>query len=160
MRSFGIVVAVVLLGGCAAGGGWVALNYWAPGTIGTPAHAGAVSNGHPENCTNANISVRPREAATYDIPLEDGDYVRGTFEADGGFGRVDVIMRLSTPNGDQILQTARTGTYDFTFPAKMHGNYRVTLDNRYSLYTSKNVALFYCVERNTPRPPGAPAPLG
>ena len=41
----------------------------------------------------------------------------------------------------------------------MHGNYRVTLDNRYSLYTSKNVALFYCVERSTPRQPDAPAPL-
>ena len=160
MRSFAVLVVVVVLGACAAAAGWVAINYWAPGAIGTPAHAGAISQGHPENCTNANISIRPRDQATYDIPLQDGDYVRGTFETDGGFGRVDVIMRLNTPNGDQLLQTARVGAYDFTFPSKMRGAYTIVFDNRYSMYTSKNVALYYCVERNTPRPPDSAPPLG
>jgi hypothetical protein len=158
MRRFGTLLAVVLVLGGALGACWIVFNEWSPGTIGTPAHAGAVSDGNPQDCTNLNLTVKARSEATRALPLQEGDYVRGTFEADGGFGRVDILLRLVTPMGDQILESPRAENYDFTFSAQVRGTYTLVLDNRYSLYTSKNVALYYCIERETPRPPGAPPP--
>ncbi|MHB8378153.1 MAG: p24 family protein [Dehalococcoidia bacterium] len=147
MRAFGIIVGVALVLGLGLGAAWVALNYSAPGTVGTPAHAGAVSQGRPADCTNVNVNVRAGAEATRQVTLNEGDYVRGTFEADGGFGRVDVLMRLVTPQGVEILVSPRASNYDFTFPAKVRGAYSFVLDNRYSLFTAKSVALYYCVER-------------
>lgn len=147
MRAVGIIVAVALVLGLGLGGAWWALKYGAPGSVGTPAHAGAVSQGRPQDCTSLNVNVRAGAEATRQVSLREGDYVRGTFEADGGFGSVDVLMRLVTPQGAEILVSPRASNYDFTFPAKISGTYTFVLDNRYSLFTSKSVALYYCVER-------------
>lgn len=147
VRTFFILTALGLLLAGGIAGGWVAMNYYAPGTAGTPAHAGAVSNGKLDECTNVNFSVRPRQVAERTVALRDGDLVRGTFEVDGGFGRVDILLRVATPNDLEILASPRTDQYDFTFPADMHGDYVFEFDNRYSMYTSKSVALFYCIER-------------
>ncbi|HYM14466.1 MAG TPA: emp24/gp25L/p24 family protein [Dehalococcoidia bacterium] len=150
----GIFVCLLLGGGVIAS--WVAMNYFNAGGVGTPAHAGALSNGHPEKCTNVNFSVKPRSEATRSIPLDHGTLLRGTFEADGGFGRVDVIMRILDPQGQEILTTKRVSNYDFSLPPKYKGDYRLQFDNRYSLYTSKSIALFYCIDNGQPTTPDAP----
>src|SRR6185437_6356109 len=111
MRRFGTLAAVVLVLGGALGACWIVFNEWSPGTIGTPAHAGAVSDGNPQDCTNLNLTVKARSEASRELPLQEGDYVRGTFEADGGFGRVDILLRLVTPMGDQILESPRAENY-------------------------------------------------
>jgi hypothetical protein len=152
MRTLGILVAFVLVAGGGLAAAWVGVNYWAPGTVGTPAHAGAITNGQPETCTNVNINVHAQGQEARTANFNAGDYVRATFEADGGFGRVDILMRLLDPQGTQLLVSPRAGNYDFTFPVKLRGAYEFVFDNRYSLYTSKNVALYYCVDRAGTRP--------
>jgi len=132
--------------------GWVAMNYFSAGGVGTPAHAGAVSNGQPEQCTNVNFSVKPRSEARRAIPLEVNTLLRGTFEADGGFGRVDVIMRVVDPQGQEILATPKLSNYDFSLPPKYRGDYTLVFDNRYSMYTAKSIALYYCIDTGQPSP--------
>jgi len=146
------VLVVCLLGGGAAGG-WMAMNYYAPGNVGTPAHAGIVSNGRPMECTNINFAVRARATAEHIALIEAPGLVRGTFEAQGGFGRVDVLMRVVDPQGLEILASPKAENYDFSFPAHIRGDYRFVFDNRYSLYTSKSVGLYYCLDTG-----GAPLP--
>jgi hypothetical protein len=147
MRKFiGIVfLAVILPGGLVTA--WVAMNYYSPGSVGTPAHAGVVTNGNPEECTNVNFSARARGYATHSVLFEEGALVRGTFNVEGGMGNVDIILRVYDPQGKQLLQTHRESNYDFTFPVPLRGDYTFNFDNRFSLYTSKSVGLFYCVEQ-------------
>jgi len=137
---------VFLLLAFGVGSGWVAMNYFNPGTVGTPAHAGAVSNGRPQDCTNVNFNVRPRSEERRAISLDIHKLVRGTFEADGGFGRVDVIMRVVDPQGQEIFTTPKVSNYDFNIPPQYRGDYSLVFDNRYSLYTSKAIALYYCID--------------
>ena len=138
LLSFGIV------------SGWIAMNYYNPGTVGTPAHAGAISNGHPETCTNLNFSVDPRAKVNKTVPLDINTLLRGTFEADGGFGRVDVIMQIIDPQGQTILATPKVSNYDFSLPPKYKGDYTIQFDNTYSLFTSKSIALYYCIDTGEP----------
>jgi hypothetical protein len=140
----GLFVFVLLGGGIA--GGWIAMNYYNPGNVGTPAHAGALSNGDLGSCANVNFSVKPRSTARRTITLKTGDLLRGTYEADGGFGRVDILMRIESPQGDVLLTGPKVGVYDFSIPAKIAGDYVVVFDNRYSLYTAKSVGLFTCID--------------
>jgi hypothetical protein len=144
-----IVICALLAGGTA--GGWWAMNYYAPGNVGTPAHAGSVSNGRPEQCTNLNFNVMARSSVKRDVTLDEGDLVRGTFEVNGGFGRVDIFLRVTSPQNLEILASPKAENYDFNFPAKMRGTYTFVFDNRYSLYISKSVGLYYCVEKQLPR---------
>ena len=132
------------------------MNYYNPGTVGTPAHAGAVSNGHPETCTNVNFSVNPRGKTDRTVPLDINTLLRGTFEADGGFGRVDVIMRIIDPQGQVILATPKLSNYDFSLPPKYRGDYTIEFDNSYSLFTSKSIALYYCIDTGQPTSTDAP----
>jgi hypothetical protein len=150
VRSFVALSVLACLLAAGVGGGWVALNYWNPATIGTPAHAGVVSQGQPEDCTNVSLNVRARSQATRTVVLEEGHLLRGTFEAHGGFGRVDIFLRVKDPQGLDILASPRAENYDFTFPAQIRGEYVFILDNRFSLYTSKSVGLFYCIDDGTP----------
>jgi hypothetical protein len=163
LRTFLLGLLVFALLSAAIGGGWVALNRYTPGRVGTPAHASALSNGHPETCTNVNFGVKRRGTATRKIPLEQGDLLRGTFEADGGFGNVDILMRILSPQGEAMAASPRAGNWDFTLSAKFRGEYSLVFDNRYSLYTPKAIGLFYCVERISPTTspswqPGMPPP--
>ncbi|MEX2247691.1 MAG: emp24/gp25L/p24 family protein [Dehalococcoidia bacterium] len=147
------LLALVILGGLLTGvlaTGWFVMNYWAPSGVGTPAHAGIVSNGRPQQCTNLNINVRPRAQATRTVLLEGGDLLRGTFEANGGWGNVDILLRIVSPQGLELLASPRAENYDFTLPAKFRGEYTFVLDNRYSLYTAKSVGLYYCVDGGEP----------
>ncbi len=146
----GLALMLLLAGGMA--GGWVALNYASPGSLGTPAHAGAVSNGHPEQCTLVDLSVRARSQAEHRVLLEPGWILRGTFSVEGGFGRVDVFLRIVDPQGLDVLASPRADHYDFVVPVKVRGEYRLVFDNRFSLYTSKSVGMYYCIDRG-----GAPA---
>ena len=156
MRS--VVVTIFVGGLLVAGivGGWAAMNYFSPGTVGTPAHAGAVSNGHPEDCTNVNFAVSARSEEQRSVLLEPGEVLRGTFEVEGGFGRVDILMRIVSPQGLELLATPKETAYDFNLPAKIRGDYVFVFDNRYSLYTSKAVGLFYCIDRGRPIQPVTP----
>jgi emp24/gp25L/p24 family/GOLD len=141
---------VFLLLAFGVGSGWVAMNYFNPGTVGTPAHAGAVSNGRPQDCTNVDFNVRPRAEARRTVSLDAHELLRGTFEADGGFGRVDVIMRVVDPQGQEIFSTLKVSNYDFSIPPQYRGDYTLVFDNRYSLYTSKSIALYYCIDTGQP----------
>jgi hypothetical protein len=145
-------LAFILLAGAVAGG-WFAMNN-AGGTVGTPAHAGAVSNGHPEQCTNVNFSVPRRSQAKRTVLLAANTSVRGTFEADGGFGGVDLLMRVVSPQNLEMLASPRAGHYDFSFPVKLSGEYTFVFDNRFSMYTPKSVGLYYCVDGGKPLTPG------
>ncbi len=153
MRNFMITLVLVGVLGGGLAGGWAAMNYYAPGTVGTPAHAGVVSNGRTDECTNINLSVRARSTHAHTVLLQDGDLVRGTFEVNGGFGRVDIFLRVTSPQQLDMLASPRTQQYDFTFPAQISGEYAFLFDNRFSLYTSKAVGLFYCIDRGTPQNP-------
>jgi hypothetical protein len=135
----------LLTGGAA--GGWVAMNRFVPGSAGTPAHAGALSNGHPEDCTNVNFKVNQRAQVVRTVMLDENEIVRGTFEVDGGFGRVDIIMRIMTPQNLLMLAAPRAENYDFFFPVQLRGEYQLVFDNRYSLFTSKAVGLYYCIDK-------------
>jgi hypothetical protein len=162
VRTFllGLLVFALLTAGVV--GGWTALNTYHPGSVGTPAHAGGISNGHPERCTNVNFVVKSRGSTTRAIPLDVGDLVRGTYEADGGFGRVDVLARLLSPQGDELAVFPRASNYDFTFSATYRGDYAIVFDNRYSMYTAKSIGLFYCIDHAGPTSPswqpGQPPP--
>lgn len=156
MRSLLAAISLFLILAGATVVGWFAMNYYHPGTVGTPAHAGAVSNGRLDQCTNANFFVRPRSKEARTVALEEGDLLRGTFEADGGFGRVDVIMRIVSPFGEEIAATQRVSNYDFTLPVKIRGEYSFVFDNRYSMYTSKSIGLFYCIDSGQPVQPITP----
>lgn len=146
MRTFllGIGLFALLAGGIV--GGWLAMNRLAVGSVGAPAHAGAVSNGHPEACTNVNFQVASRDESVRTILLEEGDLMRGTFEADGGFGKVDIIMRIVDPQGNHLASSPRAANYDFVLPVKLRGEHKFVFDNRYSMFTAKAVGLFYCID--------------
>jgi hypothetical protein len=150
MRNALILGMLSFLLPAALAGAWVAMNYWAPGDPGTPVHAGAISNGRPQDCTNLVTNVRARSQAERVVTLEGGEIVRGTFEVHGGWGRVDIFLRVVSPQGLEILASPRAENYEFSFPAPIRGNYVFELDNRFSLYTSKAVALYYCIDRGEP----------
>lgn len=147
MRNFIIVTFLLAALVAGLGGGWVAMNYYNPGTVGTPAHAGVVTNGRPEDCTNVNFVVPARQIAERAVLFDNGVIVRGTFEVNGGFGRVNLLLRVTSPQNEDILASPKAENYDFMFPVRAHGEYRFVFDNRYSLYTAKSVGLFYCVDR-------------
>jgi hypothetical protein len=151
----GIFVSGTLGGGLVAG--WVAMNMYWPGEAGTPAHAGIVSNGQVEDCVSLNFNVRPRASVERTALFEKGDLVRGTFEAHGGLGHVDILLRIRDPQRQEIYASQRTDTEDFTFPAAIAGEYTFVFDNRYSLYTSKAIGLFYCAD---PGRAPVPTPFG
>jgi hypothetical protein len=145
-------IAALLIAGLL--GGWVAMNRYGPGSVGTPAHAGALTNGHPEDCTNVNLTVNARAETKRTVTLAGGDLLRGTVEVDGGFGRIDVLMRIVSP---QVWSSApaKASQFDFTLPAKIRGDYSFVFDNRYSLFTAKSIGFYYCIDRGRPM---APAP--
>ncbi len=151
MRTF--VLGVMLFGLLAGGivGGWVAMNRLAVGSVGTPAHAGALSNGHPGDCTNVNFQVKQRAVATRTVMFAENTIVRGTFEVNGGFGTVDVIMRIMTPQGLLLHRSPRAENYDFFFPVEVGGEYEFVFDNRYSMFTSKAIGLYYCIDDGSRR---------
>lgn len=152
MRTFllGLCLFALLAGGVT--GGWLAMNRVATGSVGTPAHAGALTNGHPEDCTDVNFPVNPRATTTRTLMLDENEIVRGTFEVDGGFGKVDVMMQIIDPQGFVMSTTPRAENYDFFFPVKLRGAYQFRFDNRYSLFTAKAIGLFYCIDKG--RAPG------
>lgn len=160
MKSLLIGIFVFGLFVAGATGAWVAMNLYAPGNAGTPVRAGIVSNGQPDQCTNDNFGVRARQSAERRIVFERPGLVRGTFEAHGGFGRVDALLRVKDPQGLEIYVSQRSDTADFTFSVPIRGEYVFVFDNTYSLYTSKSIGLFYCID--TGRVPGVapflPAP--
>jgi hypothetical protein len=163
LRTFLLGLLVFVLVSAAIAGAGFVLDWSNLGRVGTPAHASAISNGHPEQCTNVDFGVKRRATATRQISLQVGDLLRGTFEADGGFGRVDVLMRIVSPQGEDMASSPRESNYDFMFSAKYNGNYSLVFDNRYSLYTSKSIGLYYCIEpghSTTPSgwEPGMPPP--
>ena len=156
MRTFALGIFAFALLSAGMAGGWYAMNYWSAGSVGTPAHAGALSNGHPENCTNLNFDVKPRSEGSRTVLLEQGETLRGTFEVNGGFGRVDIIMRIVSPQKLDVLASPRSENYDFTLTPKIRGEYTFVFDNRYSMFSSKAVGLYYCLDRTRPRAPGTP----
>lgn len=147
MRTFvlGLALFVALSAGVA--GGWWLLVRANPGAVGTPAHAGAVSNGRPEDCTNVNFGVGPRAEHEERLTLQENWIVRGTFGVEGGLGSVDMIMRIVSPQGLEIMASPKSGNYDFVLPVKLRGDYVFVFDNRYSLYTSKSVGFYYCIDQ-------------
>ena len=154
MRTFGLGIFVFALLAAGMAGGWWAMNRFAAGEVGTPVHAGAISNGHPEACTNVNFNVQPRKEASRTVVLEEGQTLRGTFEVNGGFGRVDIIMRIASPQNLELLAAPRSANYDFTLTPKIRGEYTFVFDNRYSMFTAKAVGLFYCLDNQQPTVPG------
>lgn len=145
MRGMFFLLLIVI--GLPAGtiGGWLVLNNVDPGRVGTPAHAGVISNGRPEDCTTIDLTVKARSKAETNILLGEDQVLLGTFEADGGFGAVDMMMRVTDPRGGEVLVSPRATNYDFVFPAELPGDYTFTFDNRYSMITPKAIGLYYCI---------------
>ena len=100
--------------------------------------------------------MKARHEVSRTVLLEEGVTLRGTFEVNGGFGRVDIIMRIVSPQGLDVLDAPRSESYDFTLTPKIRGEYTFVFDNRYSLFMSKAVGLYYCLDVTVPRAPGAP----
>jgi hypothetical protein len=147
MRAVFILSLAAVLIGFAVIVAFLGASYWNPASIGTPSHAGAVSHGQPDQCTNVALNARARSQVTEAVLLQEGDFVRGTFEVNGGFGRVDIFLRIVSPRGLDILASPRADHYDFTFPAQERGAYTFTFDNRFSMFTSKGIGLYYCIDR-------------
>lgn len=152
MKTLGITIILGFALTVGIAGAWLAMNYYAPTHVGTPAHAGAVSNGKPQECTNINLNVKARSETTHTALFPKSARVRGTFEADGGFGRVDIFLRVTSTQGLDILASPKTDQYDFTFPVREDGAYTFIFDNRHSMWTSKSVGLYYCVDTGVPPP--------
>ena len=152
MRTF--VLGLMLFGLLAGGmvGGWLIMNRVAAGSVGTPAHAGSLTNGHPEDCTNVNFQVKARSVVVRSILLQENSILRGTYEVDGGFGKVDIILRINTPQSKELAHFNRAENFDFMFPVQISGEYQLVFDNRYSMFTPKAVGLFYCIDKG--RRPG------
>jgi hypothetical protein len=91
------------------------------------------------------LSVSARSTAQTTVLLKEGDVVRGTFEANGGFGNVDVMMRILSPHGAELHVSPRARNYDFVLAPRFGGLYTFVFDNRYSMVTAKAVGLFYCI---------------
>lgn len=145
MGKFIFIAALVLGLPALVIAGWITLASREPGAVGSPAHAGAVSNGRPQDCTTVNLAAKARGTAEHVLLLEKGTVVRGTFEANGGFGRVDIMMRIMSPNNEELLVTGRESAYDFVMSARASGGYTFIFDNRYSLITAKAIGLYYCL---------------
>jgi hypothetical protein len=143
-KFLSIALIVFILGGGVASGWWL-LGRMAPGEVGTPAHAGVISNGRPEDCKLETLTVGARRTTETRVMLEDNAVIRGTFEADGGFGDVDLMMRIVSPRGGELLVSPRATNYDFTLIAEVAGEYAFVFDNRYSMVTAKAVGFYYCV---------------
>lgn len=143
----GLLFILLLVLGLPGGmiGGWLILNNVDPGRVGTPAHAGVVSNGEPQDCTTVDLTVKARSSVSTKILLQENQVLRGTFGVDGGFGSVDIMLRITNPRGDELLVSARESNYDFVFPAELPGDYTFIFDNRYSMITPKAIGLYYCV---------------
>src|SRR3990172_7725818 len=129
-------------------GGWVIIAQVEPGEVGTPAHAGPISNGKPEECTTIDLSVKARSTATATVHLDNRQVMRATYEVNGGFGRVDIMMRIVSPNNEVLLEAPKASTYDFVLSAPPHRDYSFVFDNRYSLVTPKAIGFFYCVPQH------------
>ena len=159
VRSFllGLFIFALLTGGIV--GGLFAMNRYSPGNVGTPAHAGAISNGHPEQCTNVDFVAKARGEARRTIFVDENEIVRGTFQVDGGFGRVDILMRIVDPQGKEMFASPKVTNFDFTFPAKLRGDYTLVFDNGYSMYRSKAIGLYYCIDKGAPLSAGSGAPI-
>jgi hypothetical protein len=145
MRGLFLILLLVLGLPATAGAGWYGLGRMSPGEVGTPAHAGVISNGRPEECTTVNLSVRARSTTEHRLFLGEDQVLRGTFEANGGFGGVDIMMRIVTPRGGEALVSPRDTNYDFVLIAEIPGEYTFVFDNRYSMVTAKAIGLYYCV---------------
>jgi len=159
VRSFLLGIGIFALLTAGVVGGWIAVNGYEPKSIGTPAHAGAISNGRAEECTNVNFSVKPRAEAKRTVLLGENTVVRGTWEVDGGFGHVDILMRVLDPQGLELFASPKAENFDFMFPVKRSGDYTLIFDNRYSTLTAKSIGLYYCIDKGAVRAPGSP-PLG
>ncbi len=147
MRVLMLVVLLTVGLPGAAVAGWVILNNVSPGVVGTPAHAGSVSNGKPAECTTVDLSVKARAKTQTLISLQSGQVVRGTFEVNGGFSNVDILMRVMSPNGKELLLSEKKANYDFVLSAKITGDYTFVFDNRYSMITPKAIGFYYCIPR-------------
>jgi hypothetical protein len=145
VRTFLFIAAVVIGLPAAAIGAWYVLDNTTPGAVGTPAHAGAVSNGEPEDCVTVQLTVGARENASTKVLLKEDDVLRGTFEANGGFGNVDIMMRIVSPQGGEVHVSPRERNYDFVLAPRFAGEYTFVFDNRYSMVTAKAIGLYYCI---------------
>ena len=153
MRTFLFIAFVVIALPAAGIGAWYVLNNSSPGDVGTPAHAGVISNGKPEECVTEQLSVRARSTTETTVLLKEGEILRGTFETNGGFGKVDVMMRILSPQGGELHVSPRASNYDFVLSPRVGGEYKFVFDNRYSLVTAKAIGLYYCI-------PGTPSAGG
>lgn len=143
------LVVVILVVGLPAAmvGGWVTLSRVEPGKVGTPAHAGAISNGRPEDCTTVDLTVRARAETSTKVHLANGDVMRATYEANGGFGTVDILMRIVSPNNEVLLEAPKSSNYDVVVSSRADGDYTFVFDNRYSLITPKAIGFYYCIPK-------------
>ncbi|MDP9237173.1 MAG: emp24/gp25L/p24 family protein [Chloroflexota bacterium] len=91
--------------------------------------------------------MNARGENTRTVLLESGDLLSGTVEADGGFGRIDVLMRIVSPQGAELYAPPKASQLDFTLAAKIRGDYSFVFDNRYSLFTPKSIGFYYCIDR-------------
>lgn len=145
MRTLLFIVVLTVGVPAAAAGGWILLNNTSPGLVGTPAHAGVVSNGKPEDCTTVDLAVKARSTTQTVVSLQGGQVVRGTFEVNGGFSNVDILMRVMSPNNEQLLLSEKKSNYDFVVSGKVGGDYTFIFDNRYSMITPKAIGFYYCI---------------
>ncbi len=148
MRLALVVVILVIGLPAALVGGWVTVSRVEPGKVGTPAHAGAISNGNLEECTTIDLSVKARSTTTATVHLANRQVMRATYEVNGGFGKVDVLMRIISPNNEVLFESPKSSNYDFVVSARADGDYSFVFDNRYSMITPKAIGFFYCIPQH------------
>lgn len=89
-----------------------------------------------------SFRVPPREIYTETVTLEAGQHLAGTIVVSA----LDITFTVRNPNGETLLSQSRvTRVYQFQVDATRSGYYYLDFDNRYSVFTAKDISLSYQV---------------
>ena len=84
------------------------------------------------------FEVKPGRAYPIEFPLQTGTKLTYEFQSDS-----DVNFRIYGPDGSELLFLERAYSAERTFTANSSGIYTLEWENKYSIFTSKNVHFYY-----------------
>ncbi len=99
-----------------------------------------------------NVQVNAGYTNTLTFNLDSGDRVTGSISITGGSGN-DINFKITNPSGTTIADYGRVSQgRSFDFQADQSGAYKLILDNSFSLFSSKSIAVTYDITAPTQPP--------
>jgi hypothetical protein len=99
-----------------------------------------------------NTAIDAGYTNTLTFNLSQGDHFSGSISITGGSGN-DINFKITNPQGTLIADYGRVSQgRSFDFQADQSGAYKLVLDNSFSLFSSKSVAVTYDVVSPTQPP--------